>query len=376
MKILFACGGTAGHINPALAVADELRRLYPDTEILFAGNPKGMEARLVPQAGYAFRPIEVAGIQRKISLENIKRNLKAAYLLAKSSPRAKKIISDFDPDIVMGTGGYVSGPIVRKAHLMGIKTVTHEQNAFPGVTTKLLAPHVDRILFAVEGAKKYFKPEILEKSQVVGNPVRSGVLTVNRQEARERLGVGDKVCIVSFGGSLGANKINEAVKSVIKYHIGKGEIHHIHATGRLEYKEFTESLKQDGVPFQNDPHVDIREYIDNMPTCLAAADLVISRSGAITLSELQCAGKASILIPSPNVAENHQYYNAMELVNNNAAMILEEKDLTGESLTEMVKKLCEDREKLAEVGKNAYNMAIKDSSTRIANIVLDLYEGK
>lgn len=372
MKILFACGGTAGHINPALAVAEELRKRDLNTEILFAGNPNGMEARLIPQAGYAFEPIEVAGLQRKPSLENVKRNIKAAYLLMKSSKRAKKIISDFKPDIVMGTGGYVSGSIVRKAHQMGIKTLTHEQNAFPGITTKLLAPNVDKILFAVEGARKYFKDEILAKSEVVGNPVRDGVLTVNREEARERLGIGDKICIVSFGGSLGASRINDAVRDVIKYHIGEGKIHHIHATGRYDYKDFIDSLKADNVPFMNNPNVDIREYIDNMPTCLAASDLVISRSGAITLSEIECAGKASILIPSPNVAENHQYFNAMELVENNAAMILEEKDLTGESLTNMVKELCENKAKLEEVGKNASKMAIRDSSKRIADIILEL----
>ncbi len=372
MKILFACGGTAGHINPALAVAEELRRRDIDTKILFAGNPNGMEARLIPQAGYAFEPIEVAGLQRKLSLENIKRNFKAAYLLAKSSKRAKRIISDFKPDIVMGTGGYVSGPIVKKAHQMGIKTLTHEQNAFPGITTKLLAHDVDRVLFAVEGAKKYFKEDVLSKAEVVGNPVREGVLTVNREEARKRLGIGDKLCIVSFGGSLGASRINEAVKDVIKFHIAEGKIHHIHAVGKYDYKDFIESLKADNVPFINNPNVDIREYIDNMPTCLAASDLVISRSGAITLSEIECAKKASILIPSPNVAENHQYYNAMELVKNNAAMILEEKDLTGEKLVSMVKELCEDKNRLRELGENASKMAIRDSSSRIADIILKL----
>ena len=371
MKILFACGGTAGHINPALAVADELCRRFPDTEVLFAGNPNGMEARLVPQSGYPFAPIMVAGIQRKLSVENIKRNVKALYLLAKSSKRAKKIIANFEPDIVMGTGGYVSGPIVRKAHQMGIKTLTHEQNAFPGVTTKLLAPDVDVLMFAVEGAKKYFKEEILHKSVVVGNPVREGVLTVNREEARARLGIGSKICIVSFGGSLGASKINDAIADVMKWHCQKGKIHHIHATGKIDYEDFIAKMKSEKIPFENNPNIDIREYIDNMPTCLAAADLVISRSGAITLSEIQCAGKASILIPSPNVAENHQYFNAMELVKNDAAYILEEKNLTGESLCQMVKDICDNREKLKTTGENAYRMAIKDSSARITDIILE-----
>ncbi|MEG1972451.1 MAG: UDP-N-acetylglucosamine--N-acetylmuramyl-(pentapeptide) pyrophosphoryl-undecaprenol N-acetylglucosamine transferase, partial [Oscillospiraceae bacterium] len=194
MKILFACGGTAGHINPALAVADELCRRSPETEVLFAGNPNGMEARLTQQAGYPFVSIEIAGIQRKLSLKNVARNINAAYLLLKCGKRAEKIIKDFAPDVVMGTGGYVSGPIVRKAHQMGIKTLSHEQNAFPGVTTKLLAPDVDVLMLAVEGAKKYFDDKILEKTIVVGNPVREGVLTTDRESARIRLGIGDKIC--------------------------------------------------------------------------------------------------------------------------------------------------------------------------------------
>ena len=173
MKILFACGGTAGHINPALSVADSLCARYPGTEVLFAGNPRGMEARLIPKAGYPFAPIEVAGIQRKLTLENIGRNFSALCLLAKSGPRAASIIRGFGPDVVMGTGGYVSGPIVRKAHQLGCKTITHEQNAFPGVTTKLLAPDVDRLLLAMEGAAKHLHLKNPDKLRVTGNPVRA-----------------------------------------------------------------------------------------------------------------------------------------------------------------------------------------------------------
>ncbi|MBQ2751596.1 MAG: undecaprenyldiphospho-muramoylpentapeptide beta-N-acetylglucosaminyltransferase [Oscillospiraceae bacterium] len=371
MKILFACGGTAGHINPALSVADSLCKRYPGTEVLFAGNPNGMEARLVPKAGYPFVPIEVAGIQRKINAKNIARNAKALWLLAKSGPTAARIIKDFDPDIVMGTGGYVSGPIVRKAHQLGYKTVTHEQNAFPGVTTKLLAPNVDRLLLAMSGAQKHLKVKDTSKVKVTGNPVREAVFTADRELSRMRMGIEDRVCLLSFGGSLGARRINEAIADVIKWH-GGDKIHHIHATGSYDYEDFLQMLAERGIDPADNDHLDVREYIDNMPTCLAAADIVICRSGAITLSELQCAGKASILIPSPNVAENHQYHNAMELVERGAAEILEEKDLSGQSLIEMLDKLCEDKKKIASLGKSAAEMAIKDANQRIINEILEL----
>ncbi len=372
MKILFACGGTAGHINPALSVADSLCSRYPGTEVLFAGNPGGMEAKLIPKAGYPFAPIEIAGIQRKLTGENIGRNVRALYLLARSGPRAAKIIRDFEPDVVMGTGGYVSGPVVRKAHQMGVKTITHEQNAFPGVTTKLLASDVDRLLLAMPGAEKHLRLKDSSKLKVTGNPVREAIFSADRELSRMRLGVEDRVCTLSFGGSLGARKINEAIADVMRWHQNSGKIHHIHATGSYDYKDFFEMLKKKQVSPENNPHLDVREYIDNMPVCLAAADLVICRAGAITLSELQCAGRASILIPSPNVAENHQYHNAMELVEHHAAEILEEKDLTGESLIQVLKRLTGDKAKLAALGQAAYGMAIKDANARIVKEILSL----
>lgn len=372
MKILFACGGTAGHINPALSVADSLCSRHPATEVLFAGNPGGMEAKLIPKAGYPFVPIEIAGIQRKLSGENIKRNVRALYLLARSGPRAAKIIRNFEPDIVMGTGGYVSGPVVRKAHQLGIKTITHEQNAFPGVTTKLLAPDVDRLLLAVAGAEKHLHLKDTNKIKVTGNPVREAIFSADRELSRMRLGVEGRICILSFGGSLGARKINEAIAQVMQWHQDSGKIHHIHATGSYDFKDFHKMLQEKQVTLKDYPHLDVREYIDNMPTCLAAADLVICRAGAITLSELQCAGKGAILIPSPNVAENHQYHNAMELVEHRAAQILEEKNLTGESLINMLKSLTGDQGRLASLGRAAHDMAIRDANTRIVQEILSL----
>ena len=371
MKILFACGGTAGHINPALSVADALCKRRSDTEVLFAGNPRGMEARLVPKAGYPFAPIEVAGIQRRLTPRNILRNINAMWLLAKSGPRAKKIIRDFNPDIVMGTGGYASGPVVRKAHQLGYLTITHEQNAYPGVTTKLLAPHADRVLIAMEGARERLHLDDPSKLVFTGNPVREAVLTADRDEARRSLGVGDRICIVSFGGSLGAQRVNEAIADVMAWHGGEKNFHHIHATGAYDHEDFLTALDKKGVSLDN-PHLDVREYIDNMPTCLAAADLVVCRAGAITLSELECAGRASILIPSPNVAENHQYHNAMELVNHDAARVLEEKDLSGERLIAEIKKLTADPDTLSRLGKNAAAMAVRDANDRILHEIFSL----
>lgn len=371
MKILFACGGTAGHINPGLSVAAAIRQRYPDAVIRFAGNPDGMEARLVPAAGFDFVPFRAMGIQRRLTPYNIYRNFKSVGLLLTAERRAAKVIEAFEPDIVVGTGGYVSGPIVLKAAKLGIKAVTQEQNAFPGVTTKLLAKHVDKVLLAVEKAKEYL-PEGA-KWTVTGNPVRPDVLTASRQEARSRMGIPDnQLCLLSFGGSLGAQRVNEAVADVMAWHAASGQIRHIHATGQYGVELLPRLLEERKVDYKSNPNLDIREYIDDMPACLAAADLVICRAGAITLSELQAAGRASILIPSPNVAENHQYHNAMVLVDRGAALILEEKDLTGQKLTGMVRELARDRDRLRLLGENAKKMAITDANDKIVREIMAL----
>jgi UDP-N-acetylglucosamine--N-acetylmuramyl-(pentapeptide) pyrophosphoryl-undecaprenol N-acetylglucosamine transferase len=369
MKILFACGGTAGHINPALAVANYIREQYPDADIRFAGNPRGMEARLVPQAGYPFLPIRVMGLQRRLSLKNIKLNIQAAALLATAGARAKKLISSFGPDVVMGTGGYVSGPVVATAAKMGIPTITHEQNAFPGLTTKALCSRVDKVLLATDAAQKHL-PQGREYI-VTGNPVRQEIVTTNREAARAKLGVGDRICILSFGGSLGADRINEAVSTLMAQNSHRSDIHHIHATGAYGVEDVPNFLRQLGAEYPNQ-HLDIREYINDMPDCMAAADLVISRAGATSISELQAAGKASVLIPSPNVAENHQFHNAMALQNRQAAVVLEEKDLSGQSLCAVVNDILSQPGRLEELGANAAKMSIADANRRIAEQVIAL----
>lgn len=370
IRILFACGGTAGHINPALAVAELIRREHPDAAILFAGNPTGMEQRLVPAAGFDFAPIEVQGFQRKLTPNNIARNINAARLLVTASGKAKKIIMDFKPQVAMGTGGYVSGPVIRQAAKMGVKTLTHEQNAFPGLTTKMLARSVDKILLAVPRAQDYL-PQNREYI-VTGNPVRQDIIFADRHRSRSELGVESRVCVLSFGGSLGARRVNEAVADVISRFCGGDNLHFIHATGQYGVELFPELLRERGVDAAGNPHIDIREYINNMPECLAAADLVICRAGAISCSELQAAGRASILIPSPNVAENHQFHNAMELAINNAAIVIEEKDLTGERLCRTVQQLVDDPQELKNLGRNAASMAIVDAAKRIVREIMML----
>ena len=220
MKVLIACGGTGGHINPGIAIADIIKEKYPDAEFLFAGTPKGMEAKLVPKAGYRLETIKVAGFQRKISLENIGRNAKALVYLVTSGTRAKQIIEGFKPDIAVGTGGYAAGPVIRKAARMGIPTAIHEQNAYPGVTNRLLSKEVDYVMLTVEEALKFMDKSRFEYS-VTGLPVRSNINTMSREEARKKLGFDDSFTILSFGGSLGAGCINDTMTEVIKWHTGK-----------------------------------------------------------------------------------------------------------------------------------------------------------
>ncbi len=372
MKILFACGGTAGHINPALAVADTIRQKHPEADIQFIGNPKGMEAKLVPAAGYTFHPVAVMGLQRRVTPRNIYLNAKSACLLLVAPSKIRKILRKFAPQVVVGTGGYVSGPVLYTAHRMGIKTLTHEQNAYPGITTKALSGKVDRVLLAVEDAKSRL-PDTREYI-ITGNPVRSEVFTADRESARRRFGVEGRICILSFGGSLGAAKINEAMAHLIAKSSRGEDIHHIHATGANGVQEMPEMLQKLGANYIENPHVDIRTYIGDMHDCLAAADLVICRAGAITLSELQAAGRASVLIPSPNVAENHQYHNAMALGRRGAAIVLEEKELTGEKLCEIVGELLATPGRLRELGQKAKEMAVSDASGRIYKEIMALYK--
>lgn len=368
MHILFAGGGTAGHINPALAVAGHIREKHPDAHISYIGTPDKLESKLVPEKGYNFRTISVAGFQRQITLENIGKNISAVSKAFTSSIAARKILKEIQPDVVVGTGGYVSGPVLREATKLGIKTAIHEQNAYPGITTKMLASKVDAVMLAYAEAEKHLK--LNKKAIITGNPVRNELSKVSREQARTRLGFdNNKPLILSFGGSLGAARINDAVAGLIKWHNGTDKFYHIHATGKFGYKDFVNNIKD----IELSDKIDVREYISDMDICMAAADLIICRAGAITLSELLVCGKPAILIPSPYVAENHQYHNAMTLKRTGAAEIIEEKNLSQDSLVETVSNLIDNKEKLEAMSKAAKSSAITDANERIYEIIMQLY---
>ncbi|MGN1203129.1 MAG: undecaprenyldiphospho-muramoylpentapeptide beta-N-acetylglucosaminyltransferase [Eubacterium sp.] len=370
MKIIFATGGTAGHINPALAVASYIRETNENAEILFIGTADHMESRLVPEAGFDFKTIEISGFKRSFSPQAISHNVKTVFRLMKSSGESKKIISDFKPDVVVGFGGYVSGPVLQTAVKMGIPTCIHEQNAFPGITNKTLAKEVDRVMLTVEDAKKHLEPK--NEVEVTGLPVRGELLKADRDMARAQLGIpDDKYLVLSFGGSLGATPINEAMFNILLSSAESGQYFHIHSVG-TNGTEFLNKFAENGFVGGKKGTVEVRQYIDNMDICMAAADLVIGRAGASSLSEIEAMGKASILIPSPYVAENHQFHNAMALVNRNAGCVIEEKDLTSELLKNKIDELLSDSKKLKEIEQNAKAMAITDSRERIASVILSL----
>ncbi|MDR0315042.1 MAG: undecaprenyldiphospho-muramoylpentapeptide beta-N-acetylglucosaminyltransferase [Oscillospiraceae bacterium] len=368
MKIIFAAGGTGGHVNPALAVAGFIREQYKDTQILFVGTKDKIESKLVPAAGFEFQSIEISGFQRKLSVDNIKRNALTIKRLLSSTAHAKRIIEDFCPDVVVGFGGYVSGPVLYEAQKLKIPTAIHEQNAFPGITNKALAKKVDIVMLADGRAQQHLKSK--NPCMVTGLPVRRELTEANGEFARVELGLDDRPLILSMGGSLGARAINEAVCELIAEMPDR--CNYIHAMGQYGLW-VPDKLKELGVDLKGRRNIILREYIDDMHRCMPAADLVICRSGASTLSELQALGKASILIPSPNVSENHQYHNAMSLVNNEAAIVIEEKDLKDRRLIKEVSSLINNKTYMEKLKINAKSMAVLDSINKISDIIVKLH---
>lgn len=369
MRVLLAGGGTAGHINPALAIAGFIREKEPETEILFIGNKNGMEQRLVSQAGFDIKSVVVSGFYRGIKPSDLVHNAKTVKNAFSSKRGAARIIKEFNPDICIGTGGYVAGPVILAAKRLGYKTIIHEQNAFPGVTNKMLAKEVNKVMLANEDAKPRFKGNI--DFVLTGNPIRPEIIKMDKEECRKKMGLDERPVILSFGGSLGAKCINEAVAELITKSVKDEKYQHIHAYGQQGIW-MLDMLKEKGVDIEKCTNLDIRQYIDDMPVCLAACDLVISRAGAITLSEVQAKGKPAVLIPSPYVAENHQYHNAMSMVRKKAASIIEEKELSGEKLIETVDNLVSDEDVLEEYSNNAKEMAIVDANERIYKVVKDV----
>lgn len=366
MKILMACGGTGGHINPALAIAGIIASHIPDAEFLFVGTPDGMEAELVPAAGYEMDYVQSAGFQRSFSFENLARNAKAVRYLITAGGHAKSILRRFQPDIAIGTGGYASGPVIRAAQQLGIPTVIHEQNAYPGVTNKLLAKKAAAVMLTFEAAKEYFPEQT--KTHVTGLPVRGNLTKMTREQAKMKLGFQSGMTVLSFGGSQGAKCLNDLMPDLMQWHLSSDmEINHIHAYGLHGRDSVPQELKAHGIA--DNPHLRVTEYIHDMDVCLAAADLVISRSGASTLSELEAVGRGSILIPYPFAAEDHQYHNAMVLGRAGAAIVIVQKDLTLDLLKEHLKHLYEQPDKRLAMGQRAASLFAQDTDERIWNII-------
>ncbi len=369
MKVLITGGGTGGHINPALAIASIIKKNDKDAKFLFAGTPFGMEAKLIPLAGYDFEPIKVRGFQRKFSINNIKRNAEAFKYLLTSKKRAKEIIANFKPDIVIGTGGYVSGPVVHQATKMKIPTVIHEQNAYPGMTTKILSKKVDKVMITFKESLSYLGENISYK--LTGLPVRTEIFKNNKEEARKILGFDDSFCILSFGGSLGSGCINETMAELINWHTKNNlKINHIHGYGGMGKDFFPKKMKEYDIPLKSS-RLRVTEYINDMDICMAAADLVICRSGATTISELQALGKPSILIPSPIVAGNHQLYNANVLGKVGAAVVIEQKNVKSNDIVEIVDDFYKNTDKLKNMSAHALKTSPKNVEENIWGAIKD-----
>ena len=368
MNVIFTCGGTAGHINPAIAVANLLKERHPDAKFLFIGAEGHMEEKLVPQAGFELICLPGSGLSRKLNLAGIKKNVYAMKCVLSAVSRCKKIIRDFDADVIVGTGGYASFPALMAGHQMKIPTVVHESNAVPGLTTKMAAQIVDRVLVCFEESKQYYKhPENVE---VVGMPVRKEFFFGEHNQARKELGVEDgKPLVVSTFGSQGARMMNLAMADMFALEQADNfPFHHTHAVGSFGWGWMPEKVKEKGVDLANSPAIDMREYIYNMPTVMAAADVIIARAGSATCNEIAATGVPCILIPSPNVTNNHQEKNARALEAAGGAIVVLEKDCTAEKVYGLVKELLADVDRRKEMGKALHSLVKLDSAERICAI--------
>lgn len=359
MRVLVAGGGTGGHIYPGIAIANYIKQKYNNAEIVFVGTQRGLETKLVPREGYKLELISVRGFRRKLSVDT----LAAVKDLLKGLIQARKVIKKFKPDVVIGTGGYVCGPIVFNASMMNIPTLIHEQNAFPGVTNRILSRFTDVVAISFKESEKYFHSA--KKMVHTGNPVRNEMLEINKSSAREKLNLTkEKPLVVVFGGSRGAEKINETMVELIKNHYAEGECRILFATGETQHEKIGKQL--DNVRF---PSVEVVPYIYDMANVLAAADLVICRSGAITISELQVLGTPSIMIPSPNVTANHQEYNARALEKEGGTVVILEKDLSASLLYKQMMSLLTNKDLLMKMGRSAKKNGIVNATENICLLI-------
>lgn len=356
MRVILAGGGTAGHINPALAIAKTVMEKETDSDVLFVGTKKGLEHSLVPRAGFDIEYINVDGITGRKTLKNLTAAAKYAVAVAK----CMGIIRKFSPDVVVGTGGYVCAPVVTAATLLKIPTLVHEQNVFPGRAIKMLSHKADVTAVSFSESIRFF--ESAKEIIISGNPLRPEILKADRAEARAKLRLGTNKFIVVFGGSLGARTINNVVCEYIKEYGNEEGVRIFVATGGYDYERVSARIDRNKYP-----NVEIMDYIHNMDTYLAAADLVVCRSGAITVSEISALGVPSLLIPSPNVINNHQEYNARALSDNGAAITVLEKDFDVSSLRDAVDKVLGDESFADEMRTKAKALGKK----RATDIIYD-----
>ena len=371
MNVIFTCGGTAGHINPAIAVANILKQRKPDCKILFIGAEGHMEEKLVPAAGYELITLPGSGLSRKMNMAGIKKNINAVKCVINAVAKCKKIIRDFDADVIVGTGGYASFPAIYAGAKLGVPTVVHESNALPGLTTKMAASVATKVLVCFEESVKHYKhPEDVE---VVGMPVRQEFITTGKTEAKKMLGLEDVQVVVSAFGSQGAKVMNQNVAGIFALEQEDGfPFHHIHAVGSFGWGWMPDLVKEKGVDYENCASIDMREYIYDMPTVMAAADVVIGRAGSATCNEIATTGTPCILIPSPNVTGNHQEKNARVLEAAGGAVVVLEKDCTPEILYAEVQGLLVDEQRREEMSKALRGLVKIDSAERICDIVEEL----
>ncbi|MDR3242360.1 MAG: undecaprenyldiphospho-muramoylpentapeptide beta-N-acetylglucosaminyltransferase, partial [Clostridiales Family XIII bacterium] len=359
-------GGTGGHIYPAVAIAEKIREKQPDSEILFIGTEAGMEKDIVPEKGFDIRFVKVRGFYRR----KIWRNISVVSELLRASRDIRGILRSFKADIAVGAGGYVSGPVIREAHKLGIKTCVHEQNACPGLSNILAERYADRVLLAFEEGRRRFRNQ--KKLAVTGNPVRENFIRIGVGESRAKLGAGpDEFVLLCFGGSRGAMRLNETILEILD-NIGKIRDMRLYwITGRIYYADIAGKIaaRRPAGP----DRAAVIEYTDQMHLYLAAADLVVGRSGAITVSELAARGRPSILIPSPNVTGNHQYFNAKALADKGAAVLIEEKELTPERLLNEITRLHGDKGLLSRMRAAAGSLGRLDAAERIYSELMDIY---
>ena len=371
MNVIFTCGGTAGHINPAIAVANILKERDPGCKILFIGATGHMEEKLVPQAGYELKCLPGSGLSRGKSLAAIKKNIHAIRCVISAIKECKKIIREFKADVIIGTGGYASFPALYAGSKLGIPTCVHESNAVPGLTTKLAADRANRVLVAFEESAKHYKHP--EKVEVVGMPVRREFIFTKQEDARKELGLDERPVVVSAFGSLGAKVMNETMADMFALEQADGfPFQHIHATGSFGWEWMPQRVKDNGVDLENCPGIDMREYIYNMPTVMAAADIIISRAGASTCNEIGASGTPCILIPSPNVTNNHQEKNARLLSDNGGAVLILEKDCTAKVMYDEITALLADEDRRQGMTEALHEIVKLDSAERICDILEEL----